>query len=403
MAIKIRENNMLLHLFNIWSFILLCRPQDYLPILQIIKPSMTVGMLTSILYLITVKNNDNILNNWQIKLYIYFIVVIIISIPFSYYPSASLKDAINYSSIAIMFIYLFYHIINTIDKLKNIIYINCTGVAIYAIIALVFGEYKDGRLIFGDMFDPNDIAYILISFIPFNLLKISKSNKTSEIVISVINIIISLIVILKTGSRSGLLATIFIITYLMYVKTMTIKMSVAAKICIIAFVLVSMQILNISYERYKTILNVKNDYNVTDETGRVAIWKTGLWLMFSRPLTGVGMNRFSEGVGRYREARNLESAKWQAAHNSLLQIGAETGVLGLILYCYMSLNIYRTTKKIICTSHSIELVKISEMTQVGFMSQFICSMFLSQAYSLYWVLYLVISVFLSREMKISYK
>jgi O-antigen ligase len=148
-------------------------------------------------------------------------------------------------------------------------------------------------------------------------------------------------------------------------------------------------------DRYKTIFDVKNDYNIKDETGRIAIWKAGVRMMLSHPLTGVGMNRFSEGIGRDRAERGLASTRWQAPHNSIVQIGAETGIFGFILFCLMSSNVFKITGKIISSSRSEELIKLSEITKTGFIGLFVSSMFLSQAYSVYWAFFIILSAVLS--------
>jgi O-antigen ligase len=212
--------------------------------------------------------------------------------------------------------------------------------------------------------------------------------------ISAINLLVGLIVILKTGSRSGLIASVAVFAYLVFVKTNTVKVTFITKTVLVTAAITSLQFIAIDTERYKTILDVQNDYNITDETGRMAIWKTGIKMMLSRPLTGVGMGCFNEGVGRDREKRGLESAKWQTAHNSIIQIGAETGIFGFVLFCLMSLNVFRITGQIIDKSRSEELVKISEMARVGFIGQFISAMFLSQAYSVYWAFYIILSAVL---------
>jgi O-antigen ligase len=388
---KKNESKTLFLLFSIWSFILLCRPQDYLSFLALLRPSLTLGLITMFIYFLSAKNSAKISSSNQFRLYRYLIMVMIIGVPFSYYRSASLMDVFNYASINTMFFFLFYKLVNTIAKLRSLLFAYCSGVAIYAIYILKFGNFSDSRISFGTMFDPNDIAFYIISFLTFNLLFITKDNKGYKRIISIINIMIGLIVILKTGSRGGLIALITVFAYLLFAKTRTVKLSFMTKGALVLIAIVSLLFVNMNSDRYKTILDLQNDYNVTDETGRIAIWKIGTRLMLSHPFTGIGMNRFSEGVGRDREERGFHAAEWQAPHNSLVQIGAETGIFGLILFCLMSSNAFKITGQIIGKSRSEELVKISEMARAGFIGLFLSAMFISQAYSVYWVFYIVLS------------
>jgi len=344
-----------------------------------------------LIYFIGSNSSENISRSNQFRLYRYLIIVMIVGVPFSYYMSASLKDVIDYASITTMFFFLFYKIVNSASKLLSLLFAYSTGVAIYGIYILKFGSFSDERISFGSMFDPNDTAFFFIGFLTFNLLFISKENKGYKKIIAIISITLSLIVILKTGSRGGIVSCSILLAYLLINKTHTVKLSLISKTAIVIAALLSLQFVNINSERYNTILDLKDDYNVTSEEGRIALWQTGMRMMFSRPLTGVGMNRFNEGVGKDRIARGLASPKWQTAHNSLVQIGAETGIIGLIIFCLMSINVFKITREVVSKSRSEELVKISEMSRAGFLGLFLSAMFLSQAYSLYLVFYIVLS------------
>ncbi len=378
-------------MFSVWSFVLLCRPQDYLSFLGVLRPGVSLGLITMCIYFFSAKKNEKISNNIQFRLYIFLIMVMFIGVPFSYYRSASLKDVFDYASVITIFFLLFYQIVNTISKLRRLLFVYSLGVALYCIYILNYGDFSGERIAFGSMFDANDTAFYIIAFLPFNLLFISKDNKGITRIVAVINIILSLIVMLKTGSRGGLLALISISFYLLSVKTISVRLSFIKKTALVLVAIMALQFVNMNSERYKTLLDMKGDYNVTDEEGRLAIWKMGMRMMLSHPLTGVGVNRFNEGVGYDRERRGVAVVKWQTAHNSLVQIGAETGVLGLILFCMMSLNVFKITRLTIDKSRSEELVKIAEIVRVGFIGLFISIMFISQAYSIYWAFYIVLS------------
>jgi O-antigen ligase len=79
-----------------------------------------------------------------------------------------------------------------------------------------------------------------------------------------------------------------------------------------------------------------------------------------------------------------------------VQIGTETGVIGLALFLLMSLNVFRIFGKVHSNSPSESLIRISEMGRAGFLGLFVSGMFLSQAYSFYWAFYIVLSAALNR-------
>jgi O-antigen ligase len=393
------ESKPMFFLFSLWSLILLCRPQDYLLFLREARPTLTVGLVVLFAYFLTSRKAARISDNPQFRLYRWLLLVMLAGIPFSYYISASLKDAAYYAIIGMMFFYLFYQLITSVDKLLRILFVFCSGVAVYALYIASFGKFLKERISFGTMFDPNDIAFFILSFLAFNLLFLTRENGSLKRCIVAVNILVGLFVILKTGSRGGLIALILASLYLLFSDSRAIRLSVMARAALIGMTLASLPFMAINSERYKTILDLHVDYNMTDEEGRLAIWKTGIKLMLTHPLTGIGVNRFSEGVGREREKRGLASAKWQAPHNSLVQIGAETGIIGLLLFAGLSLKAFRIFGRAARQAHSAALTRIGILAKAGFVGHFISSMFLSQAYSIYWIFYIVLSAVLSRFLK----
>lgn len=192
------------------------------------------------------------------------------------------------------------------------------------------------------------------------------------------------------------MACLVVTAFLLIKKTRTIPLSIVTKAIIISISLILFWTFSLNKERYLTLTEIADDYNMTDESGRVAIWKIGLRMMFSNPLTGVGMGRFSEGVGKDRELRGLPSSKWQAPHNSFIQVGAEIGAIGMILFVVMSIRSIKIMEEISQKSRSPDLVKISEMAKISFIGHLVGAMFLSQAYSIYWIFYIALSAKLER-------
>jgi O-antigen ligase len=76
------------------------------------------------------------------------------------------------------------------------------------------------------------------------------------------------------------------------------------------------------------------------------IWKRGLGYMVTHPLLGVGASAFSSAEGTLapqaaRQQRGI-GFKWSEAHNSFIEIGAELGVLGLVLFVSLLAAGFRT-------------------------------------------------------------
>jgi len=78
------------------------------------------------------------------------------------------------------------------------------------------------------------------------------------------------------------------------------------------------------------------DYNWDAESGRRQLAKRGIGYMLRYPLTGVGVNNFSKAEWQISsmasEVGRQKGIPGKAAHNTWVQVGAEMGVTGLVLW-----------------------------------------------------------------------
>jgi O-antigen ligase len=204
------------------------------------------------------------------------------------------------------------------------------------------------------------------------------------------NTTVSILIVLMTGSRGGFIALGVVVLMLFLTRSEIIGKSYKMIVLIFAVVAIVYGGSTIDFSRFQTMTRIGEDYNVFDETGRMAVWKRGIELMLRDPLTGVGVSCFAEAIGQERKERGLQDI-WQAPHNSLVQIGAEIGVLGLILFVLLSFKAFRIFGKAKKFGENEHLIKMGEMARIGFAGHFTASMFLSQAYSIYWVFFVVLS------------
>jgi hypothetical protein len=93
-----------------------------------------------------------------------------------------------------------------------------------------------------------------------------------------------------------------------------------------------------------TLLTYDQDYNVTAHSGRIEIGKRGLKIMAENPIFVVGINGFTIAEGL---SHKDVGGKWSTAHNSFIQIGAELGVMGLFLFCYIIWTSLKGIKKVL--------------------------------------------------------
>jgi len=89
------------------------------------------------------------------------------------------------------------------------------------------------------------------------------------------------------------------------------------------------------WTQMETILHPEEDYNRTADNGREMIWRRGISYMLKYPLFGVGGDNFGVAEGTISPLASLQQygigVRWNAAHNSFVQTGAELGIPGLLL------------------------------------------------------------------------
>ena len=166
-------------MFCLWTFVLLCRPQDLFPFLVPLRPALVTSALTLAAVLICLKYlpERQLLHNSQVKFYLSLYAVMIVGIPFSLYVRRSYEFVITQYIIVVLFVCIFFKLINSVERLNKVLLISCLGSGLYFVYVLRDFAPGSGRLAYGTMFDPNDLAFFALGFLPLNLLFLSKGNR----------------------------------------------------------------------------------------------------------------------------------------------------------------------------------------------------------------------------------
>jgi O-antigen ligase len=211
------------------------------------------------------------------------------------------------------------------------------GAAIYAAVVLVrfdTGEGSDWR--FGRLYyyDANDFATFAVTAMPFGLYFAHRGRTLFSRLSAIAALAVLSAAFVRSGSRGGFLALGAMGGFILLRYT---AISFRARLAVL--VLVGAVLLGTASDKYwqqmGTIVS-DTDYNQTAETGRLQIWQRGVGYMLQNPIFGVGANNFSTAEGTLSPLAERQQfgigVRWSAPHNSFLQVGAELGVPGLILF-----------------------------------------------------------------------
>lgn len=384
-------------IFILWFLVLIGRPQDYFSSLQSFRPALLLTLLTVLATVLSGKfPRQNILKNYESKIYMFFYIFMIIGIPFAYHRRFAFNFIFMAYIVNIFFYYMFITYVNSIDRMKNIIFVILLCNLFYSGFSLLFGSSIQGRFYtYGEMFDPNDIACVTLSLLPIGIYFIIYRKSLLKKIGAIISIPASIILVLFTGSRAGLIA-LGISLFLLFVNFRRhIKLRYAVAVALVLIIAFPSFSRHINFDRLRTLENIYGDYNVTAETGRYHIWQRGYHLFLNNPITGVGANCFPMAIGYLRERTRVQPV-WQAAHNSYIQVAVETGLLGFIPYIFLiifSLKNFHSIRRVNQSFKNIEEFQVmAGLFQVGYIALLVNMLFLSQGYSFLLTMYFALSV-----------
>ena len=339
------------------------------------------------------------------KIYICLYLIMVLGIPFAMYRSLAFDYVFVYAVNVLLFFFCL-RVINTFEKLEAMMFTVCCSALFYGAFSLIMSDSGSERFSYGSEYDPNDLAYILVALLPVSIYYVTHNRGFIKRVFGIATVGISLITILLTGSRGGFLGLISIALLLFITNVSGIKWTQKIALVIICLALFATFGNAINMERYKTLQDVGTDYNVTAEDGRLALWRMGIKVALSNPLTGVGANCIGQAIGEMKAANGEGSAKWQTAHNSYIEMAAEIGLIGFILYITMIIG---TVKKLlfcqkaqITSPNAKEFQSIAASLQLGFIGSLVAAFFLSQAYSVIFALYFALSAVMKNIARIQF-
>lgn len=381
-----------------WVFVLLGRPQDLIIALQAMRPALVLAALSAGSTFLGPRGKllSSVFQIPETRKYILFYAIMLLGIPFAYHRGVAFNFVVLGYVVNVIFFLIFVMEVDSLKKLKTVLFVISLCAFFYGAFGLTSGAFSGGRFaISGGAFDSNDIAYVLISLFPMCFYFIFHHEGNLKRIIAIISVATSLLVVLYSGSRGGIIGLLALIVFFLFTKSDHIRKS--HKIILVTFMIIISFLYRdkIDIDRYLSLTDISNDYNVTDEFGRFHIWKRAFDLFLSNPITGVGVDCSSMAIGIMREALGL-IPRWQVIHNSYLQVASETGAIAFIIFLALITRSYKTfwqTKRFSgASSESAEIRTIAGLIYIAFIGQLITAFFLSQGYSMIFTLFFALSV-----------
>jgi O-antigen ligase len=317
------------------------RVHQLFPAVDVIRPVALTGFIAIILLALDRRADRRLsllrlsTSRWLLALFAWMTV----SIPTSLVLSESIGQVIGNFSKTVVIFFVVAAAVRGGRDLERLAGAYLLGAVLYAAVVLVrfdvgVTDWRLGRLYY---YDANDFATFAVTAMPMAIYFAHRGRGWTLRLLSLLGLGLLCAAFVNSGSRGGFLALLATGLFIL-LRYSTIALSRR----VIAMVVVLAAVIGVASERYwqqmGSILS-DTDYNKTEESGRLQIWKRGVGYMLGRPIFGVGANNFPVAEGRMSAFADRQQwgvgVRWNAPHNSFLQVGAENGVPGLVFFIAM--------------------------------------------------------------------
>ncbi len=224
-----------------------------------------------------------------------------------------------------------------------------------------------GRLGFdtGTLGNSNDLAAILLMGVPFCLLAAKHWRGLAKLA-ALGSVLIIIVLVVRTGSRSGLLALLLLITLLFLRGSIGDKVQLLLVSCLVGILAVA-SASRTALDRYRTLVSDSDmlpgsraEASAIESTmARSYLLKRSIWQTVHHPILGVGFGMFMVAESHIHDP-DLPSTLWRQTHNTYTQLSSETGIPGLLLYgaamffCFRKLRAIRKATRFAPELKSLE-------------------------------------------------
>ena len=371
----------------LFTVVLFLRPHELYPPLSIV-PIAKIIALAAIVSFFTSKNKEipELFKTNEVKLLMALAAVIIITSPFGLWPGGSFHKFTNDFIQVVLILLLIAGVVDSPEKVTKLLWLMILSTFTVALLGIYDSSrgttFTANRLYsrVGLYGDPNDFAVTLAAMIPFAiyLFKVHPSFRKRVILITIL--VLYIINIILTYSRTGMIAMGVIAIGL------TVKSRRKAKTLILILIILGL-IICLAPSRYKdraASIFIPEKSEDGSREARITIFWRGIEIFLENPVLGVGLGNFSVAEGAMHEF-----GQWKVAHNGYLEMASELGIFGLIIFLgllYLTIENFRQIQKISSApNHSIASLYLFQMLEVSLWVYMVSNFFLSTQYS--WTLF----------------
>jgi probable O-glycosylation ligase (exosortase A-associated) len=324
--------------------------------------------------------------NWRSYLMLFFIVLVGVSAAMSENPNSDqLTKYLEFSKIIVIALFTT-AVVTKREHLRMLLWIIALSLGFYGVKSGIWGFMTGfgSRIIRGPggmMLDNNDLSLALSMAVPVLVhLGLTEQKKMVRRAF-LIAVPLTIITIMLTQSRGGFLSVSTAIAVMIWHSRNRVAVfSVTALVGVLALSLAPSNIT----ERLSTIKDYETEGSAA---GRIHSWGVGYRMATANPLLGVGMNKYRQHFLEFDpnpSPDKLAGHNIIVAHNSYIQIWAESGTISLLIFLTLLFSslvtIWRVRKRALKRYYTSWILNYATMFQASFAAFIVGGTFLNRAH-----------------------
>lgn len=329
------------------TLLTISRVHQVLPLVGRLRPALVLFAIAAAFALLRprVLAGTRALRPWPAKALAALGVVACLSVPFGISLGRAATFVLDHYVQVFIYAFLVILAFRDVSDLRMFVwaYVASLGFLVWqALFVFTPKMAEDGTMRLGDMYtyDSNDLGTILALGLPLCLLTLHVSGVRGRVFSGMVALGIGA-ALARTGSRGAFVGFLAVgVGLLLLANTVPLAKRVAFAAAALAAMAVAAP--PGYWDRMETLKSPTEDYNWDSQNGRRQVAIRGMGYMLRYPVFGIGVNNFPMAEGTISPKAETHVAgtgiRWTAAHNSHVQIAAEMGVMGLVIWTALMLG-----------------------------------------------------------------
>ena len=299
-----------------------------------------VCLLYAVLHLAARRAVPSFFGTWQARFFlILYLIATISHFTQSLLTSGLFNAFLRYTSFLLL-LFITVSIVDSVRRLRWVLLVAVGSVAFASLYVIrewqkyhnVYTDFRPGWVVG----DPNYFTISGLLCLPVAFCFMSEWRTRWERLYCLGCLIVTLVGVTLGASRGGFLGLVAAFVFVALRSRHRVRNLALASVLVLPLSLIS------SASPVQRLLHPSHG-DVQGEESRLALWKAGLRMVQQHPLRGIGLNNFRPLVGQYEETGETFL---NVAHNTYLEVAAETGLPALLAFLAILYFSYRTLEQV---------------------------------------------------------